>query len=268
MITFPLSDCRLLRIIRSVDDCLNASCVEIDQWLFCNQILQQQCDLMILDLEGRRKNVNIATVTGTTTGIVGAALTGVGIGLAPVTAGVSTILTIAGAAIAVAGGSVATGAKITESVLNYDRVNSLKRYMKVYQERLENLDSSMCRLREELVKLGELSTEIQTNQNIDSTNFANLQSIPGIVRAIKGLVMIPLTVLKISSRGLMILGAIIGPVSAIADVTLLLFSVHNMVKGNKTDVTEDLRRLSASLYGSRRQMHSWAYGNQKRFTYL
>ena len=268
MIKSQLSDCRLLRIMRSVDNCLNVSCVEIDQWLFCNQILQQQCDLMILDLEGRRKNVNIATVTGTTTGIVGAALTGVGIGLAPVTAGVSTILTIVGAAIAVSGGTVATGAKITESVLNYDRVNTLKRYLNVYQERLEIVESAMSRLREELEKLGELSTEIQTNQNIDSTNFANLQSIPGIVRAIKGLVMIPLTVLKISSRGLMILGAIIGPVSAIADVTLLLFSVHNMVKGNKTDVTEDLRRLSASLYGSRRQMHSWAYGNQKRFAYL
>lgn len=267
MIKSQLSDCRLLRIIRSVDDCLNASCIEIDQWLFCNQILQQQCDLMILDLEGRRKNVNIATVTGTTTGIVGAALTGVGIGLAPVTAGVSTVLTIIGAVVAVSGGTVATGAKITESVLNHDRINNLKRYQNGYQERLKNLESAMCRLREELKKLGELSTEMQANQNLDETDFANVQSIPGIVRAIKGLVMIPLTVLKISSRGLLILGAIIGPLTAIVDAALLAFSAYNMAKGNKTDLTENLRRISASLYGSRRQIHSWAYGNQRPFTY-
>ena len=80
--------------------------------------------------------------------------------------------------------------------------------------------------------------------------------------------MIPLTVLKVSVRGMLILSAIIGPLTAIVDATLLAFSAHNMAKGNKTDVTENLRRISASLYGSRRQMHYWAYGNQKPFTYM
>ena len=263
-----LSDYNLMRTMRSIDKCLNASCLEIDQWLFCNQMLQQQCERIIQEIESRRKNINIVTITGTSAGILGAILTGVGIGLAPITAGVSTILSIVGASIAFSGGSVATGAKITESVLNNEKINALKRYQNAYHERFENLKLVLARLNESLVKLGELSSEIQANQNLETSDFANIQSIPGIIRAMKGLVMIPLTVLKISSRGLMILGTIIGPVTAIIDVTLLAFSAYNMAKGNKTDVTENLRRISASLYGSRRQMHSWAYGNQRRFTYI
>nr|XP_022291528.1 uncharacterized protein LOC111102888 isoform X2 [Crassostrea virginica] len=261
-------DYSLMRTMRAIDNCLNASCFETDQWMLCNQMLQEHSDSIIQEIESRRKNVNIATITGTSAGILGAVLTGVGIGLAPITAGVSTILSIVGASIAISGGTVATGAKITESVLNKDKINTLKRYQNAYHERFENLKLVLARLREGLKKLGELTSEIQANQDLETSDYANIQSIPGIIRAIKGLVMIPLTVLNVSSRGLMILGTIIGPVSAIVDVTFLAFSAYNMAKGNKTDVTENLRRISASLYGSRRQMHSWAYGNQKRFTYI
>ena len=113
----------------------------------------------------------------------------------------------------------------------------------------------------------ELSTEIQAKQCIESSDFAGVQSIPGIVRTVKGLIMIPLSVMKVSARGIIILGAIIGPLSAVIDTALLIFSAKNMAGGNKTNVTENLRRMSAALYGSRRQMHSWAYGNQRPYLY-
>ena len=261
------SDRRLMREIRKIDNHLKRVCIIIDQWLFCNQMLQENCDKIIFEMENRRKDVNIATITGTSAGIIGAALTGVGLALAPFTAGISTVLSIGGAALAVSGGTVATGAKITENVLNNNTIDILKRYENCYQERLENLNSAMSQLKEEVKKLGDISREMQGNQNPRASDYADVQSIPGVVRSIKGLLMIPLTVLKVSSRGLLILGAIIGPLTAIVDAALLVFSAHNMAKGNKTDVTEDLRRLSASLYGSRRQMHGWAYGNQKSFTY-
>nr|XP_022291453.1 uncharacterized protein LOC111102840 [Crassostrea virginica] len=264
---FSNQACRFMRRIRKIDNQLKDVCVIIDQWLYCNQMLQEKCDKIIFEMENRRKDVNIATITGTSAGIVGAALTGVGLALAPFTAGISTVLSIGGAVLAVSGGTVATGAKITESVLNNNTVDTLKRFQNCYQERLENLNSAMSQLKEEVQKLGDMSKEMQANQNLKASDFANIQSLPGVVRTVKGLLMIPLTVLKVSSRGLLILGAIIGPLTAIVDATLLAFSAHNMAKGNKTDVTEDLRRLSASLYGSRRLMHGWAYGNQKTFTY-
>lgn len=260
-------DCKLMRKIRKIDSLLNTACTLIDQWLICNQILQRNCDLIVLEIEGRRRNVNIATMTGTSAGIVGAVLTGVGIFLAPVTAGISTLLSVGGAAMAVAGGTVATGAKLTESVLNNRTIDTLKRYQNCYKERFDTFKVVMREMNDQMKELSELSREIQANQNIESSDFAGIQSIPGIVRAVKGLIMIPISLLKVSARGITILGAIIGPLSALFDAALFIFSAINMAEGNKTDVTENLRRISAALYGSRRQMHSWAYGNQREYHY-
>lgn len=260
-------DCKLMRKIRKIDSLLNTACILVDQWLICNQILQRNCELIVLEIEGRRKNVNIATIAGTGTGIVGAVLTGVGIFLAPATGGLSTLLSVGGAVMAVSGGTVATGAKITESVLNNSTIDKLKRYQNCYKERFDSLKSVIKEINNEMKELSELSKEIQANQNIESSDFADIQSIPGIVRAVKGLIMIPISLLKVSARGITILGAIIGPLSALIDAALLVFSAKNMAEGNKTDVTENLRRISAALYGSRRQMHSWAYGNQRPYHY-
>ena len=51
--------------------------------------------------------------------------------------------------------------------------------------------------------------------------------------------------------------------TALVDASLLVFLVNNMAKGNETELTKNVRRLSTYLYGSRRQMHNWAYGNEK-----
>ncbi|XP_062607117.1 uncharacterized protein LOC134268893 [Saccostrea cucullata] len=260
-------DCNLMRRIRTVDTLLETACVTVEQWLLCSQILQRRCDLVINEIEGRRKNVNIATISGSGAGIVGAVMTGVGIALAPVTGGISTLLAVGGGVLAVSGGTVAAGAKITETYLNSGTIDTLKRYQNCYQERFERLQNVMDELKREVTKLAEVSTEIKTNQNIEASDFAGIQSLPGILRTVKGLAMIPISLLRVSARGIIILGAIIGPLTAMVDAGLLAFSAYNMAKGNRTDLTENLRRISASLHGARRQMHTWAYGNVRPFYY-
>ncbi|XP_061176772.1 uncharacterized protein LOC133185510 [Saccostrea echinata] len=260
-------DCKLMRRMRKVDTLLKTACVTVEQWLLCNQILQRRCDLVICEIEGRRKNVNIATISGSGAGIVGAVLTGFGIALTPVTGGISTLLAVGGGVLAVSGGTVAAGAKITETYLNSGTIDTLKRYQNCYQERFELLQNVMEQLKGEVNRLAEVSTEIRTNQNIEASDFAGVQSLPGILRTVKGLAMIPISLLKVSARGITILGAVIGPLTALFDAGLLAFSAYNMAKGNRTDLTENLRRISVSLYGARRQMHNWAYGNGRPFYY-
>lgn len=193
-----------MRRIRKIDSLLNIACALIEQWLICNRNLQKHCELIISEIEGRRKNVNIATITGTSAGIIGAVLTGVGFLLAPVTAGISTVLSVGGAVMAVSGGTVATGAKITESVLNNGTIDTLKRYQNCYKERFDSLKSILSEITHEVNKLKELSTELQAKQSIESSDFAGVQSIPGIVRTVKGLIMIPLSVMRVSARGITI----------------------------------------------------------------
>lgn len=256
-----------MRQFRKVDSHLNTASILIEQWMCCNRKLQEHCEFIIQEIENRRRNVNIATITGTGTGIFGTVLTGIGYLLAPATGGISTLLTVGGALLAVSGGTVATGAKITESVLNNETIDTLKRYQNCYKERFDQLKLELAELKKKLDTLSDISEKLKSNQNIESSDFADVQSIPGIVRTVKGLIMIPIGVLKVSARGITILGAVIGPLSALIDAGLLIFSAVNMVEGNKTDVTENLRRITASLYGSRRQMHCWAYDNQRSYHY-
>jgi hypothetical protein len=225
-----------------------------------------KCDAVICEVEGRRKNVNVATISGSSAGIVGAVLAGIGIVLAPATGGISTLLTVGGGVLAVSGGTVAAGAKITESVLNKSTVDTLKRHQNCYQERFERLRCSNEQLKKEVKRLEEESAEFKINQNIEASDFTGIQCFPGILRTIKGLAMIPIGVLRVSARGITILGAIIGPLTALFDVGILAFAVHNMSIGNRTDLTNNLRRISASLYGSRRQMNNWAFGNQRQIS--
>ncbi|XP_062596128.1 uncharacterized protein LOC134257543 [Saccostrea cucullata] len=260
-------DDELMRKLRIVDTLLKTAYVTVEQWLLCNQILQKRCDLVINEIEGRRKNVNIATISGSGAGIVGAVLTGVGIALTPVTGGISTLLAVGGGVLAVSGGTVAAGAKITETYLNSGTIETLKRYQNSYRENFELLQNIMEELKLGVKNLAEISTEIRTNQNIEVSDFAGVQSLPGILRTVEGLAMIPVSLLKVSARGITILGAVIGPLTALFDAGLLAFSAYNMAKGNRTDLTENLRRISVSLYGARRQMHNWAYGNGRPFYY-
>nr|XP_034334563.1 uncharacterized protein LOC105345630 [Crassostrea gigas] len=50
-------DCKLMQKVRKIDNLLNSACTLIDQWLICNEILQRNCELIVLEIEVRRQNV-------------------------------------------------------------------------------------------------------------------------------------------------------------------------------------------------------------------
>lgn len=107
----------------------------MEKWLKSNQILQRKCEVVILEIEGRRKRVNIATITGASIGIFGAVVAGVGLLLAPLTAGISTALSVGGGVLAFSGGGISTGAKFVERQLNHGTKDALKRYHNCHEER-------------------------------------------------------------------------------------------------------------------------------------
>ena len=257
------SECKLMREIRKIDNHLKSVCILIDQWLFCNNILQEKCDAIIIEIEVRRKKMNVATITGTSVGIMGTVISCVGMYFDPKSGSVATLLSVSGAVLAASGGIISSGAKVRESVLNRETIKTLNRYQNCYNENFESLKSVMDQLSKKLNNLGELPNNIRANQNLEASDFADIQSIPCLVRAVQSLIMIPLCAFKVSFRGICFLGGIFGPMTALVDASLLVFLVNNMAKGNETEVTKNLRRLSTYLYGSRRQMHNWAYGNEK-----
>lgn len=238
----------------------------MEKWLKGNQILQRKCEVLILEIEGRRKKVNIATITGASIGIFGAVVAGVGLLLAPFTAGISTVLSVGGGVLAFSGGGTSTGAKLVELKLNHGTKDALKRYHNCHEERYTSFMAIIDRLKEEIENLGEISAKIKTKQIFESSDFSGYQTIPGAARVVEGAVMVPLSLL-VSTRGINVLGVIIGPFSAFIDAALLVFSATNMTRGNMTNVTENLRQTCAALYGSRRLVHHWAYGNQKPYNY-
>lgn len=251
-----------MKHIRKIENQLEIACIVINEWLFCNMELQTICNDLIRELEGFRKNANIATVSGIGTLFMGSILGIVGFVLSPITAGVSLGLSIGGGALMASGGTIITGAKVNEKIQNREPMRKLIRYQNCYQERLKRLQSVLAKLNEDLETLEKLSQELFFSQNADVSDFSHIQSLPGIVRGTQGVAMIPIGLLRLSSTTISIMGAVLGPITIMFDMVVLGFTVHNMAKGNTTNVTENLRRLSTSLYAAERQMHNWAYGNQ------
>lgn len=238
----------------------------MEKWLKNNQILQRKCEVVIFEIEGRRKRANIATITGASIGIFGAVVAGFGLLLAPLTAGVSTVISVGGAVLGFSGGGITTGSKIVEFKLNHGSKDALKRYHNCQEETYTSFMAIIDRLEKEIKDLEKISPKIKTNQIIESSDFSGYQTIPGAARVVEGAAMVPLSLL-VSTGGINVLSVIIGPASALIDTALLIFSATNMTRGNITNVTENLRRTCAALYGSRRLVHHWAFGNQKPYNY-
>ena len=55
----------------------------------------------------------------------------------------------------------------------------------------------MDQLSKKLINLGELPSNIRANQNLEASDFADIQSIPCLVRAVQSLIMIPLCAFKV-----------------------------------------------------------------------
>ncbi|XP_062619636.1 uncharacterized protein LOC134281184 [Saccostrea cucullata] len=259
------ADGSFVRHVRRMETLIDIIMDCIDQWLKSNYLLQQTCDKIVQELELRRRNVNIATISGSSTGILGAVLTAVGIGIAPITAGASVALAVAGGVLAATGGTVTLGAKFTETILNKNTLEVLKRYQNNFQELSKTVESKLEEFSNQIKRLDDIANDMKRRQELEAFDFSAVQSLPGIFRMAKGLTMIPLAMLRISARGITILGVVIGPLTSLIDFGFMAFSIRNMIKKNKTDISEELRKISCSLYACRRQIHVWAYGNQKDF---
>lgn len=267
---FPYSfflDQTLMKFLRNVDDLLEVACVRTKELLHINRLLQKTCDDLINEFESRRKRINIATTTGLSSGLAGGILTVIGLAGIPFTAGVSLSLSVVGIVLGTVGGTVVASGKISETVLNKGTIGKLERYQNCYQERLDILKNVIGELKKHLMKLETSSEEMLANPSYNGSEFAYLQSLPGIIRTVEGFAMIPASLLRVSAGTLSIIGAIVGPLTALIDVAFLAFTIRNMWKGNRTDLSENLRRLSASLHASRRQLHHWAYGNLAEFDF-
>ena len=256
-----------MKFLRNVDDLLEVACVRTKELLHINRLLQKTCDDLINEFESRRKRINIATTTGLSSGLAGGILTVIGLAGIPFTAGVSLSLSVVGIVLGTVGGTVVASSKISETVLNKGTIGKLERYQNCYQERLDILKNVIGELKKHLMKLETSSEEMLANPSYNGSEFAYLQSLPGIIRTVEGFAMIPASLLRVSAGTLSIIGAIVGPLTALIDVAFLAFTIRNMWKGNRTDLSENLRRLSASLHASRRQLHHWAYGNLAEFDF-
>ncbi|XP_062569720.1 uncharacterized protein LOC134231770 [Saccostrea cucullata] len=104
--------------MRSIENRLTVTWIALDNWIRCNMALELLCIEIIDGLECRRKIVNIASIVGSSVGLVGAALAVGGLIAAPFTAGVSLGLTIAGGVVGGVGGFTSAGSKISEFILN------------------------------------------------------------------------------------------------------------------------------------------------------
>ncbi|XP_078323185.1 uncharacterized protein LOC144622391 [Crassostrea virginica] len=178
-------DRTLLKTLRNVDDLLEVACVRLNELLHTCRLLQQTCDDLINEFESRRKKTNIATTTGLSSGVAGVIIAG--IGLSAVTAGASLGLSVGGIVLGTVGGTVVASSKIRESVLNKGTIGKLERYQNCYEERLEILKNVIGELKKHLMKLETSSEEMLANPSYTGSEFAYLQSLPGIILPWKAL---------------------------------------------------------------------------------
>lgn len=108
--------------------------------------LEILCTDIIDELEGRRRNVNISNIVGSSIGMFGSALALAGVIASPFTAGVSLGLTVTGAVIGSLSSATVVGANITETVLNKDANVKFERYFMNLSENCRIMERSLVDL--------------------------------------------------------------------------------------------------------------------------
>lgn len=132
-----------LQIFRRVENCLSRIVVCLNDWDLANELMIQLCEVITNRLEERRQKVNIATIAGSVTGLVGGVLAIAGLALGPVTFGASFGLTIAGGVIGGVGGLTTTGSKVTEAVYLSQDINFLNVCRGKFETKVKVLQEEM-----------------------------------------------------------------------------------------------------------------------------
>ncbi|KAK3094674.1 hypothetical protein FSP39_004800 [Pinctada imbricata] len=245
---------------REIESRLRAVEIALDKWNRSVITLEAFCEGVIVELEQVRHNVNIASIVGSSVGFIGASLALAGVIAAPFTFGTSLGLTIAGGVIGGAGGLTSVGSKFTEVALNKKPMDQLTRREMVLAERAVELRTCLSNLEESIEKCQD---DIKP-PSFDELHAIEAQALPGLLRMIKAFTILPVMVLRSASRVAVICATILGPLSAVLDIGIGTFAVYNLVKGSKTSITENLRKVSVFLRSMRIQMQIWRYGTETR----
>lgn len=249
-----------LILMRDVESSLCKFNIALNNWFMINSAMQKLCEVIINELEGNRKNVNIATIVGSATGMVGAVLAIAGLISGPVTFGASLGLTIAGGVVGGIGGATSMGAKITEAVLVKKTLSQMNYTRTMLQKRSDALKEIVSDLHEKIKDLDDSVKDLIKPGADEVFDKSLLQSLAGVARTAKEFYIIPLAMLRFSIRGATIASAILGPLTVVLDIGFMAYSIWNLTKGSKTDVSENLRRTSSMLQASGIQMKVWANG--------
>jgi hypothetical protein len=240
--------------INKVKTKLTISKLELDSWLRCNMALEILCGQIIDELEGRRRNVNISNIVGSSVGILGSALVIAGVATAPFTVGMSFGLVVAGGVVGGLGGATVVGTNVTEFVLNKDKVSMLERYQMNLSERSRCLDKSLSDLEMEMVNYA-------THDRVDNSATAVEMG----TRTLRVLSFLPSVIARFIARTIIVLDVTTPALSMLLNLGVLGFNIYNLVKGSKTNVTEKLRAVRSVLRTTRIQMFIWGYGNQEKY---
>ncbi|KAK3095854.1 hypothetical protein FSP39_020034 [Pinctada imbricata] len=243
---------------REIESRLRAVEIALDKWNRSVITLEAFCEGVIVELEQVRHNVNIASIVGSSVGFIGASLALAGVIAAPFTFGTSLGLTIAGGVIGGAGGLTSVGSKFTEMALNKKPMDQLTRREMVLAERAVELRTCLSNLEESIEKCQD---DIKP-PSFDELHAIEAQALPGLLRMIKAFTILPVMVLRSANRVAVIFATILGPLSAVLDIGIGTFAVYNLVKGSKTSITENLRKVSVFLRSMRIQMQIWRYGTE------
>ena len=126
------------RRYEEIEKDLKAVDTAFDKWKSCVIELETFCGSDVIELEQTRLNVNIASIVGSSAGLV-STLALAGFMVAPFTGGISVFL-------ALLGGLVSTGSKLTETSMNTKSIKQFKSLQLELEERSMELKSALYQL--------------------------------------------------------------------------------------------------------------------------
>lgn len=209
---------------------------DLDEALYARNICVANyiysCKRGEIEIDGRRKKVNFAVITGSSAGILSGALVVTGILLAPVSFGASLGLSIAGGVIGVGSGLAAGVARTFEAVKQ-----------KITLKDLENIKQAMIQREQRFFLAYHTVAHLFRNDNngIESSNEYRLDvgskgllAIGGALRAAHGGVAIGFAAVRLGGAAAAAAAAVLGPISLVFDVAFLIDAAVNMRNRNKT----------------------------------
>ncbi|XP_062604439.1 uncharacterized protein LOC134266226 [Saccostrea cucullata] len=256
-------DIGIIRVYQEIDSQLYKTQQRFEFWIRCNVIFEKFCADSINLLEGRRKKSNIASITGSSVGLMGGALAVAGILAAPFTAGASFGLVVAGGVVSGLGSFTSVISKLTELGLNRKESNLSERLQMNMREHSRRLENETQKLEEIMARLDEIiNSRRGITDNLSKADSVRLSAV--YLRSVSGLASLPIAVLRALSRAVVAAEAVFIPVSVLLDGVILVLAARNLHKGSITGKSKELRVLRNFLKLTRIQMQIWAFGSDTR----